>query len=126
MCQAVYPDSLDWVADLDKLDDPDYPAYTIGQVAEMLGVQQAFLRSLDTANVVSPGRSGGGHRRYSRRQLAVIVRLRELFDQGHTLAASAHILGLEDQLVAANDTITDLREQLAQRDDRSGEDAADG
>ena len=41
---------------LDALDDPDYPAYTTGRAAEVLGVQQAFLRSLDAA--ARCGRSG--------------------------------------------------------------------
>ena len=53
-----------------RLDDEDYPAVTMGQAAELLEVQPAFLRSLDAAGVVTPHRSGGGHRRYSRRQLA--------------------------------------------------------
>ena len=54
----------------DRLDDPDYPAYTTGRAAEVLGVQQAFLRALDAAGAVTPERSAGGHRRYTRRQLA--------------------------------------------------------
>jgi DNA-binding transcriptional MerR regulator len=64
------------VADLGKLDDQDYPAFTTGQAAQMLGVQEAFLRSLDAADLVRPHRSEGGHRRYSRRQLTLVVRLR--------------------------------------------------
>ena len=44
---------------LDALDDPDYPAYTTGRAAEVLGVQQAFLRSLDAAEAVRPQRSAG-------------------------------------------------------------------
>ena len=100
---------------LDNLDDRDYPAYTTGQAAKMLGVQEAFLRSLDTANVVRPQRSEGGHRRYSRRQLALVVRLREQLDEGHTLTAAARIIGLQDQLADAENTITDLRAQLDQR-----------
>jgi MerR family transcriptional regulator, heat shock protein HspR len=102
------------VADLGKLDDQDYPAFTTGQAAKMLGVQEAFLRSLDTAELVQPQRSAGGHRRYSRRQLILVVRLREQVDQGHTLAAAARIIGLQDELAAANDTINDLRAQLDQ------------
>lgn len=102
---------------LDDLDNADYPAYTTGQAASLLGVQQAFLRSLDTANLLRPYRSSGGHRRYSRRQLELAARIRVLFDQGHTLTATAQIIGLEDQLAAAHDEITELRERL---DDRSG------
>ena len=103
------------MAGLGDLDDQDYPAYTTGQAAKLLGVQEAFLRSLDTADLVRPQRSDGGHRRYSRRQLALVVRLREQLDEGHTLAAAARIIGLQDQLADAENTITDLRAQLDQR-----------
>jgi DNA-binding transcriptional MerR regulator len=102
------------VAGLGNLDDHDYPAYTTGQAARMLGVQEAFLRSLDAANVVRPQRSGGGHRRYSRRQLTLVVRLREQLDQGHSLSAAARIVGLQDQLADAENTISHLRAQLDQ------------
>jgi MerR family transcriptional regulator, heat shock protein HspR len=85
---------------LGDLDDPDYPVYTTGRAAEVLGVRQAFLRSLDAAGAVSPARSDGGRRRYTRRQLAFAARVRELFDQGCTLTAALRILGLEDDLAA--------------------------
>lgn len=104
------------MADLGKLDDEDYPTFTTGQAARLLGVQEAFLRSLDAADVVRPARSSGGHRRYSRRQLALVARLREQLDQGHTLAAAARIVGLQDQLAAAENEIIDLRRRLDQRD----------
>ncbi|GAA3892638.1 MerR family transcriptional regulator [Saccharothrix violaceirubra] len=97
---------------LDNLDDLDYPAFTTGQAADLLGAQQAFLRSLDTANLLRPQRSDGGHRRYSRRQLQLAARIRTLFDEGHSLAATARIIGLEDDLTAAHDQIADLRSQL--------------
>ena len=35
-----------------RLDDPDFPALTMSQAAALLGVQAAFLRSLDTAGVI--------------------------------------------------------------------------
>jgi MerR family transcriptional regulator, heat shock protein HspR len=89
----------------DRLDDPDYPAYTTGRAAEVLGVQQAFLRALDAAGAVIPQRSAGGHRRYTRRQLAFAGRIRELFDQGHSLASALRILGLQDDLVGLQDDL---------------------
>ncbi|SFP00581.1 MerR HTH family regulatory protein [Amycolatopsis arida] len=94
---------------LDRLDDEHYPAYTTGQAAELLGVEQPFLRSLDTAGAVSPQRSSGGHRRYSRHQLGVAGRLRELVDEGHTLAAARRILDLEAELAEARAEIARLR-----------------
>jgi MerR family transcriptional regulator/heat shock protein HspR len=93
----------------EQLDDPDYPAYTTGQAAQVLGVRQAFLRGLDAAGAVRPGRSEGGHRRYSRRQLVLASRIRELFDQGHNLAAALRIVALEDELAAARELIGRLR-----------------
>jgi DNA-binding transcriptional MerR regulator len=83
---------------LSRLDDEDYPAVSMGQAAELLGVQPAFLRSLDTAGVLHPHRTDGGHRRYSRRQLAQAARLRELLDAGHILVSAQTILDLERRL----------------------------
>jgi DNA-binding transcriptional MerR regulator len=109
---------------LNRLDDEDYPLMTMGQAAALLDVQPAFLRSLDTAGVLRPERSGGGHRRYSRRQLALAVRMRELFDEGMTLEAAARIVGLQDQLDAAQVRIAELEEQLG--DDEAEAPAAEG
>lgn len=97
----------------DRLDDPDYPAYTTGRAAEVLGVRQAFLRALDTAGAVKPQRSPGGHRRYTRRQLAFALRIRELFDQGHSLASALRILSLEDDLAAERTLVASLHRQLS-------------
>ncbi|RJQ91300.1 helix-turn-helix domain-containing protein [Amycolatopsis panacis] len=82
----------------DKFDDEDYPAYTMGRAADMLGATQNFLRSLDEAGLIQPQRSAGGHRRYSRRQLRIAARVRELVDQGTAVDAACRIVSLEDQL----------------------------
>ena len=100
-------------ARLDDLDDPDYPAYTTGGAAEVLGVQQAFLRALDAAGAVTPQRTGGGRRRYTRRQLTFAARIRELFNQGHNLAAAVRILALEDDLAAERALTARQHERLA-------------
>lgn len=94
-----------------RLDDEDYPAVTMGQAAELLEVQPAFLRSLDAAGVLTPERSGGGHRRYSRRQLALATRMRSLFDEGLTLDAATRIVELQDELAAARARIAELEAQ---------------
>ena len=83
---------------LDQLDDDDFPSYSVGQASEVLGVQPAFLRSLDAAGLISPGRSHGGHRRYSRRQLGMAARVQELFGEGHSMASATQVLALEDDL----------------------------
>jgi MerR family transcriptional regulator, heat shock protein HspR len=75
-------------------------------------VQPAFLRSLDAAGVLKPVRSGGGHRRYSRRQLTLAVRMRELFDEGLTLDAAARVVGLQDELDTARTRIKELEARL--------------
>lgn len=94
---------------LRRLDDPDFPALTMSQAAELLGVQAAFLRSLDAAGILEPHRSTGGHRRYSRSQLELATRLRELLDDGHTLASAGIILALQDELADARADADRLR-----------------
>jgi MerR family transcriptional regulator/heat shock protein HspR len=100
---------------LNRLDDEDYPMMTMGQAAELLDVQPAFLRSLDAAGVLMPERSGGGHRRYSRRQLLLAVRMRALFDEGLTLDAAARIVSLQDELETARARISELETRLGPR-----------
>jgi len=86
---------------LDRLDDEDYPAYSMGRAAELLGVTPAFLRNLGAAKLIEPLRSGGGHRRFSRYQLRLAQRARELVDGGTALDAACRIIILEDQLAEA-------------------------
>lgn len=85
----------------DKFDDDDYPAYTMGRAAEMLGTTPAFLRAVGEARLIVPLRSEGGHRRYSRYQLRIAARARELVDQGTPIEAACRIVILEDQLEEA-------------------------
>ena len=99
-----------------RLDDPDFPALTMSQAAELLDVQPAFLRSLDIGGVLEPFRSPGGHRRYSRHQLALAARLRELLDGGHSLASAEVIVVLQDELTSARADVDRLRQ--AARDSR--------
>jgi DNA-binding transcriptional MerR regulator len=98
-------------ATADKLDDEHYPAYTMGRATEMLGTTAGFLRSLDEAKLIEPQRSTGGHRRYSRHQLRLAARVRELVNQGTALDAACRIITLEDQLHEAQRLNTALLDQ---------------
>ncbi|MFD8497450.1 MerR family transcriptional regulator [Amycolatopsis sp. NPDC059657] len=93
----------------DKFDDEHYPAYTMGRAAAMLGTTQGFLRSLDEAKLIEPQRSTGGHRRYSRHQLRIAARVRELVDQGTAVDAACRIISLEDQLHEAQQLNNNLQ-----------------
>ncbi|MFI7708802.1 MerR family transcriptional regulator [Nonomuraea sp. NPDC049480] len=95
-----------------RLDDEDYPAYSMGRAAEILGVSPAFLRSLGAAKLIEPLRSEGGHRRFSRYQLRLAARARELVDAGTALEAACRIIILEDQLAEA----LRINEELRRRD----------
>jgi MerR family transcriptional regulator/heat shock protein HspR len=101
-------------------EDENLPLFTVGQVAQMLDLQQAFLRRLDEFGVVTPSRSSGGQRRYSRTEITVVRYVAQLCDEGMTLAAVRRVLELEDEvksLVAERDALREaLREALAERE----------
>jgi DNA-binding transcriptional MerR regulator len=99
----------------DKFDDEEYPAYSMGSAARILGTTPGFLRSLDEAKLLTPQRSEGGHRRYSRYQLRIAARARELVDRGTALDAACRIIILEDQLTEAQAINAELQRSLDAR-----------
>lgn len=92
-------------------EDEHAPLYTVGQVAEILGVQPAFLRRLDGESVVQPSRSNGGQRRYSRAEIGRVQRVSEMAGEGMTLAGIRRILVLEAEVAR-------LREELERERNR--------
>ena len=103
---------------LNRRDDPEHPVLTMSQAADLLGVQAAFLRSLDSSGVLHPHRSAGGHRRYSRTQLRVAARVRGLLDDGHLLSSAQVIVQLQDDLASAR---AERDEARGERDEARGE-----
>ena len=93
------------------LDDENAPLYTVGQVAELLAVKQAFLRRVDDLQVVSPQRSAGGQRRYTRVEIRVIQQVVTMADEGMTLPAIRRIIDLEQRLAE----VTRQRDEQARR-----------
>ena len=97
-------------------DDENLPLFTVGQVAEMLEIQQAFLRRLDEFRVVRPSRSSGRQRRYTRNEVTVVQYVVELVGEGMTLAAVRRVLELEARVKELEVERDQLRAALAQRD----------
>src|ERR1700730_13152884 len=92
-------------------EDEHTPLFTVGQVADMLAVKQAFLRRVDELQVVSPQRTAGRQRRYTRYEIRVIQQVVSMADEGITLQAIRRIIDLEEQLAE----VTRERDELARR-----------
>ncbi len=86
----------------------DEPIYVISVAAEMAGMHPQTLRQYDRLGLVSPGRSVGGGRRYSLRDVELLREVQRLSqDDGVNLAGIKRILELEAEADA-------LRERLAE------------
>ena len=96
---------------MEPFEGEDIPLYTVGQVAQMLAVKQAFLRRVDELQVVSPQRSAGGQRRYTRIEIRIIAQVATMADEGMTMSAIRRIIELEQRLAE----VTRERDELAVR-----------
>ena len=99
---------------MEPFDDENVPLFTVGQVAEMLSLKQAFLRRIDDLQVVSPQRSAGRQRRYTRVEIRVIRQVATLADEGMTLPAIRRIIELEEQLAEVVRQRDDLAARLSE------------
>lgn len=98
------------------IDDEHAPLYSVGQVAAMLEVQQAFLRRLDEYEVVRPKRSPGGQRRYSRHDINQVQYVNVLVGEGMTLNAIRRILQLEQEVARFKAELAEMRRRLGEPD----------
>jgi DNA-binding transcriptional MerR regulator len=95
-------------------DDYHRPFFTVSQVAEMLDVQQAFLRRLDQHDLVCPARSEGFQRRYSRQDIDRVSEVCGLIDEGLTLAGIRRVFLLQAEVDSLKAEIAVLRDAEAQ------------
>jgi MerR family transcriptional regulator, heat shock protein HspR len=99
---------------VEPFDEEDVPLFTVGQVAEMLSLKQAFLRRIDELQVVSPQRSAGRQRRYTRVEIRVIRQVATMADEGMTLPAIRRIIELEQRLAEVARQRDDLAARLSE------------
>ena len=94
--------------------DEDTPVFVISVAAQLSGLHAQTLRSYDRLGLVSPGRTRGGGRRYSARDIAVLREVQRLSQEdGVNLAGIKRIIELENQVDALRSRVAELTEELA-------------
>ncbi len=83
-----------------RVPGPTAPVYVISVAAELTGLHPQTLRQYDRVGLVSPGRTGGGGRRYSLRDIELLREVAELTASGIGIEGVRRILELEHQVAA--------------------------
>ncbi len=94
--------------------------YVISVAAELTGMHAQTLRTYDRIGLVTPMRTSGGGRRYSRRDISMLRRIQQLSQEdGVNLAGiktiielTEHIDELQEELAAKREENTQLRQRL--------------
>ncbi len=95
--------------------DQDTPVFVISVAAQLAGLHAQTLRGYDRLGLVSPGRSAGGGRRYSARDIARLQEVQRLSqDHGVNLAGIKRIIELENQVDALRSRLAELAAELEQ------------
>ncbi len=97
-----------------RVPGPTVPVYVISVAAELTGLHPQTLRQYDRAGLVSPGRTGGGGRRYSLRDIDLLREVAQLTASGIGLEGVRRILELEHQVAALRARNSELRSQVAE------------
>ena len=89
------------------------PVFVISVAAQLSGLHAQTLRSYDRLGLVSPGRSAGGGRRYSARDIALLREVQRLSqEEGVNLAGIKRIIELEQLVDALQDRVQELVAEL--------------
>ena len=79
---------------------PTDAVYVISVAAELAGVHPQTLRIYERKGLLDPARTGGGSRRYSDADIALLRRIQELTNEGLNLAGVQRVLELEAEVHA--------------------------
>ncbi|RBY81711.1 heat-shock protein HspR [Geodermatophilus sp. TF02-6] len=91
----------------------DAPVFVISVAAELAGMHAQTLRQYDRLGLVSPGRTPGGGRRYSPRDVALLREVQRLSQEdGVNLAGIKRIIDLESQVEALRQRVQELLAEL--------------
>jgi MerR family transcriptional regulator/heat shock protein HspR len=87
------------------------PVYVISIAAQISGLHAQTLRQYDRLGLVSPGRTPGGGRRYSLRDIAQLREVQRLSNQGVNLEGIRRVLALEGEVDRLRRRITQLESE---------------
>src|ERR1700759_5648857 len=91
----------------------DAPVFVISIAAQLAGMHAQTLRQYDRLGLVSPGRTGGGGRRYSARDVALLREVQRLSqEEGVNLAGIKRIIELESQVDALQSRLSEMAAEL--------------
>jgi MerR family transcriptional regulator/heat shock protein HspR len=97
----------------------DAPVFVISVAAELAGMHAQTLRQYDRLGLVSPGRTSGGGRRYSPRDVALLREVQRLSQEdGVNLAGIKRIIELESRVEALQARVHELLEELETSESR--------
>ncbi len=97
----------------------DAPVFVISVAAELAGMHAQTLRQYDRLGLVSPGRTAGGGRRYSPRDVALLREVQRLSQEdGVNLAGIKRIIDLESRVEALQARVHELLEELEMSESR--------
>ncbi|WP_433299743.1 heat shock protein transcriptional repressor HspR [Actinoplanes sp. CA-030573] len=91
----------------------DAKVLIISVAARLAGMHPQTLRQYDRLGLVQPGRAGGGGRRYSERDVALLREVQRLSQEdGVNLAGIKRIIGLEQLVADLQHRVQELEHQL--------------
>jgi MerR family transcriptional regulator/heat shock protein HspR len=87
--------------------------YVISVAAELAGVHPQTLRIYERRGLVDPARTGGGSRRYSDADIALLTRIQELTTEGMNLVGVKRVLDLEARVADLEARLDQARVEAA-------------
>ena len=95
-----------------RVPGPDAAVYVISVAAELSGLHPQTLRSYERMGLIMPGRTGGGGRRYSHRDIELLREIATLTAGGVGIEGVRRILELEHQVAALQSRNEELAAEL--------------
>ncbi len=91
---------------------PDARVFVISVAAELSGLHPQTLRTYDRLGIVEAGRTGGGGRRYSMRDIELLQQVARLTAEGLGLEGVRRVIELETQVDALKRRVHELQDEL--------------